>query len=124
MSVIFLCSAMIFIIQQIWKTLSGQLPMLNEKLNNKSPQNVLTGFTLIELSIVLVIIGLIIAGILTGRDLIDAAAQRAQITQIERYNTAVRTFQNKYGYIPGDIPDPYASSFSFIARGQYIGEGD
>ncbi len=82
------------------------------------------GFTLIELSIVLVIIGLIVGGILTGQDLIDSAAQRAQIAQIEKYNTAVRTFQNKFGYLPGDIPDPIASNFGFPPRGTLAGQGD
>lgn len=83
------------------------------------------GFTLIELSIVLVIIGLIVGGILTGRDLIDAAAIRAQVSQIEKYHTAVHTFQGKYGYLPGDIPNPYATNFGFpIARGTLAGEGD
>ncbi len=81
-----------------------------------------SGFTLIELSIVLVIIGLIVGGILTGRDLIDAAAQRAQITQIERYQTSVRTFQGKYGGLPGDLP--IAAQFGFQPRGLYNGEGD
>src|SRR5579863_4925333 len=84
-----------------------------------------SGFTLIELSIVLVIIGLIVGGILTGRDLIDAASQRAQITQIERYQTAVHAFQAKYGgYLPGDIPDPAASGFGFMPRGTLDGQGD
>ena len=83
-----------------------------------------SGFTLIELSIVLVIIGLIAGGILTGRDLIDAAAQRAQITQIEKYNTAVNTFRNKYGGLPGDLPDPYATNFGFQSRSTLIGQGD
>jgi prepilin-type N-terminal cleavage/methylation domain-containing protein len=48
-----------------------------------------TGFTLIEMSIVLVIIGLIVGGVLVGQDLIRAAYIRAQITQIEKFNTAV-----------------------------------
>jgi prepilin-type N-terminal cleavage/methylation domain-containing protein len=82
------------------------------------------GFTLIELSIVLVIIGLIAGGILTGRDLIRAAEARATISQIERYNTAANTFREKYGYLPGDIKDPEASQFGFAARGLYAGEGD
>src|ERR1700756_2788750 len=83
-----------------------------------------SGFTLIEMSIVLVIIGLIIGGILTGQDLINAAAIRAQISQIEKYNTAVNTFYGKYGYLPGDIPDPQASSFGFSPRGTLTGQGD
>jgi prepilin-type N-terminal cleavage/methylation domain-containing protein len=83
-----------------------------------------SAFTLIELSIVLVIISLIVGGVLVGRDLISAAAVRAQISQIEKYQTAVNTFRGKYGYVPGDIKDPDASNFGFLARGNYAGEGD
>jgi len=82
------------------------------------------GFTLVELSIVLVIVGLITGGVLVGQDLISAAATRAQISQIEKYQTAVNTFRGKYGYLPGDIPDPYASQYGFQARGSLPGEGD
>lgn len=84
----------------------------------------LTGFTLIELSIVLVIIGLIVGGVLVGRDLISASTIRAQISQIEKYQQAVNTFKGKYGYLPGDIPDPDASQFGFAARGTTAGQGD
>ncbi len=82
------------------------------------------GFTLIELSIVLVIIGLIVGGILTGQSLISAATVRAQITQIEKYNTAANTFYGKYGYLPGDIPATAAAQFGFASRGALRGEGD
>jgi prepilin-type N-terminal cleavage/methylation domain-containing protein len=83
------------------------------------------GFTLIELSIVLVIIGLIIGGVLVGQDLINAAGIRAQIKQIEQYQTAVNTFRGKYGYLPGDMPDPYATQYGFTARGTNgSGQGD
>ncbi len=82
------------------------------------------GFTLIEMSIVLVIIGLIVGGVLTGQSLIAAAGVRAQITQIEKFNTAAATFQGKYGYLPGDIPAGPAALFGFASRGQYAGEGD
>lgn len=72
------------------------------------------GFTLIELSIVLVIIGLIVGGILTGQDLIKAAEQRATLAQIEKYNTAVNTFRNKYNGMPGDLSVSVASSFNLF----------
>jgi prepilin-type N-terminal cleavage/methylation domain-containing protein len=71
------------------------------------------GFTLIELSIVLVIIGLIVGGVLVGQDLIKYAQIRATITQIEKLNTAVNTFQLKYNALPGDIPN--AGQLGFTA---------
>lgn len=72
----------------------------------------------------LVIIGLVVGGVLVGRDLIRAAAVRATISQIEKYNTAARTFYGKYGYLPGDILASPASQFGFAARGTNPGEGD
>lgn len=73
------------------------------------------GFTLIELSIVLVVIGLLVGGILVGRELIKSAQIRAQITQIEKYDAAVNTFRVKYGYRPGDLPSYLAARFGFFA---------
>lgn len=81
-------------------------------------------FTLIELSIVLVILGLIVGGILVGQDLIKSAAVRAQITQIEKYNQAVNTFKGKFGALPGDMPAATANQFGFAARGLGEGQGD
>jgi len=63
------------------------------------------GFTLIELSIVLVIIGLLAAGTLVGRDLIRAAELRAVISEVDKFKSAVNTFRSKYGCIPGDCPN-------------------
>jgi prepilin-type N-terminal cleavage/methylation domain-containing protein len=80
------------------------------------------GFTLIELAIVLVIIGLVVGGVLAGRDLIRAAHARAQISQIERFNTAKNAFYGKYGYLPGDIPN--GDQYGFPATGGVEGEGD
>ncbi len=66
------------------------------------PADTRSGFTLIELSIVLVVIGLVTAGILVGRDLIDQAELRSVITDVEKYQTAVNTFKAKYNCLPGD----------------------
>lgn len=80
------------------------------------------GFTLIELSIVLVIIGLIVGGVLTGQDLIKAAETRATIGQIEKYNTAINTFRTKYNSIPGDVPND--DNFGLETRTNTTGRGD
>jgi prepilin-type N-terminal cleavage/methylation domain-containing protein len=74
------------------------------------------GFTLIELSIVLVIIGLVVGGILVGRDLIKAAELRGFVSQIEKFNTAFNTFQLKYNCIPGDCANE-SQFFSTLQNG-------
>jgi len=82
------------------------------------------GFTLIEMAIVLVVIGLIVGGVLLGQDLIRAAETRATITQIEKYNTAVNTFRGKFNALPGDLNGQIATQFGFAARGSHTGQGD
>jgi hypothetical protein len=57
---------------------------------------------LIELSIVLVIIGLLVGSVLTGRELIHASELRAVITQHDKIIASIRTFQAKYNCLPGD----------------------
>lgn len=61
------------------------------------------GFTLVELSIVLVVIGLIVGGILAGSDLIKAAELRSVISDAEKYRTAIYAFRTKYRALPGDM---------------------
>lgn len=66
------------------------------------------GFTLIELSIVLVIIGLLAGGVIAGKALIEAAQIRSFVKQRERFDTAFNTFKLKYNCVPGDCVDPAA----------------
>lgn len=83
-----------------------------------------TGFTLIELSIVLVIIGLLVGGVMVGRDLIHASEVRAQVSQFEKFNTAVKTFKLKYQLLPGDMTFLQARQFSFTNSGGGAGDGN
>lgn len=80
---------------------------------NSTKTALTAAFTLIELSVVLVVIGLIVGGVLVGQDLIKAAAIRATVTQVEQFNTAANTFFGKYGYLPGDMPNPPAGELGF-----------
>ncbi len=77
--------------------------------------NTQKGFTLVELSIVLVIIGLIISSVLVGQDLIRSAELRATVTQYEQFNAAVATFRGKYGGLPGDVTGN--ASYGFVGDG-------
>ena len=67
------------------------------------PRTAQRAFSLVELSIVLVILGLLTGGILTGQNLIRAAELRSVTTEFQRYNAAVMTFRDKYFALPGDM---------------------
>lgn len=72
----------------------------------------------------LIIIGLVVGGILTGQTLVASAAVHNQIGQIQAYQSATNTFKLKYNYLPGDIPSSEASRFGFGSRGSNPGQGD
>ena len=79
------------------------------------------GFTLIELSIVLTIIGLIVGGILKGQELINNAKIKSQVAQVDTIKSAIYTFQDKYSYLPGDYNSP--SNLGWTA-GTSLGDGN
>jgi prepilin-type N-terminal cleavage/methylation domain-containing protein len=61
------------------------------------------GFTLIELSIVIVVIGLIVGGIVIGKSLVRSARLRGALDECQRYKQAVGNFSDKYKALPGDF---------------------
>ncbi|MEJ7927040.1 prepilin-type N-terminal cleavage/methylation domain-containing protein [Sphingobium sp. AN641] len=65
-------------------------------------------FSLVELSIVLVILGLLTGGILAGQSLIRAAEVRAISADASRYEAALAAFRDRYFSWPGDIKNATA----------------
>jgi len=60
-------------------------------------------FTLIELSIVLIIISLIVGGVVSGKSLIKSAELKSIISEFNGYLTAYNNFLIQYDDIPGDM---------------------
>lgn len=60
------------------------------------------GFTLVEIAIVLVIIGLLLGGVLKGQGLIDSAKVKNIIQQSNSLTAAVNAYQDKFRALPGD----------------------
>lgn len=67
-----------------------------------------SGFTLIEIAIVLVIIGLLLGGVLKGQELITSARVRNIISTQDGIKAAYFGFQDRFRALPGDYPGAQA----------------
>ncbi len=76
-----------------------------------------SAFSLIELSIVLIVIGLLIAGITGGASLIKSSELRSVMGEARGYAVAVNAFYSQFNALPGD----YATS---ISASDVVGDGD
>jgi len=61
------------------------------------------GFSLVEVSIVLLVVALLIGGIMTGRSLIRSSELQATMQEYSKYVQVVSTFRDKYFALPGDF---------------------
>lgn len=75
---------------------------MSKKLTNAS-----SGFTIIELAIVLMVIGIITGAIFKGQDLLEAAKIRSVLGDFNKIKIAVTHYHETFGVLPGD--DPMAS---------------
>jgi len=67
------------------------------------------GFTLVELAIVLVIIGIILGAVLKGQELINNAKIKRLYNQQREIAAALYTYYDRYSYFPGDDPNMTAT---------------
>jgi prepilin-type N-terminal cleavage/methylation domain-containing protein len=61
-----------------------------------------TGFTLIEIAVVLVIIGLLLGGVLKGQELINSAKVKNLATDFRNIPVFIYTYQDRFKALPGD----------------------
>ncbi len=62
-----------------------------------------SGFTLVEIAIVLVIIGLLLGGVLKGQELINSAKAKSYAQDFRTIQSALYGFQDRFKGIPGDL---------------------
>lgn len=63
-----------------------------------------TGFTLVEIAIVLVIIGVLLGGVLKGQELINSAKVKSAINDFRTTSTHIYAYQDRFRAMPGDDP--------------------
>ena len=78
------------------------------------------GFSLIEVAIAIVVIGLITSFAMKGKELIHTARLRSVVDQVNMIHVAVQTFVDKYGALPGDAQNAQ----QILGEGVENGRGD
>lgn len=81
------------------------------------PQSTQSGFTLIEIAIVLVIIGLLLGGVLQGQQLIENSRVKSATNTFNGIAAAAFSYQDRYGRMPGDDAAGAADATALQARG-------
>ncbi len=78
------------------------------------------GFTLIEIAIVLLIIGLLLGGIMKGQSMINSARVRAIANDLTGIEAAWVSFQDRYRSLPGD----FSRASTHLAEGAIDGNAN
>ncbi|HJV11514.1 MAG TPA: hypothetical protein VJ690_08430, partial [Burkholderiales bacterium] len=89
------------------------------------------GWTVVELAIVLVVVGIILTAIMNASSLIGGSHSQALQAGVKDLADAITRFRDRYGYLPGDMPNAttripgvVAGSCSASANGNGDGQID
>ena len=88
-----------------------EFPMRNTAISSRQ-----AGFTLVEIAIVLVIIGLLLGGILKGQEMITQARIKNVVNDFNGVTSAYFSYQDRYKAIAGDDPNAVTRWTSFSAQ--------
>jgi prepilin-type N-terminal cleavage/methylation domain-containing protein len=80
--------------------------------------NNIKAFTIVELAVVLVVIGIILAMAVKGKQLVEAAQIKADIKKIENIRTAMYIYYAKTGRYPDNRPDAHAQQYKVLDKTQ------
>jgi prepilin-type N-terminal cleavage/methylation domain-containing protein len=81
----------------------------------------LNGFSLIEISMVLLITGIIAGGVMKGRDLVEVAQLKSVVNDIQNFQVAYTNYVNLHGALPGDDKAATSKFGSKIKNGSGAG---
>ena len=87
-------------------------------MNYKTIPKHLSGFSLIELALVLIVIGILTGAIFKGQDILEAAKYRAVLNEIERIRTAVSLYHDTFGQWPGNDSEAKMRFGNSVENGQ------
>ncbi len=83
-----------------------------------------SGYTLVEIAIVLVIIGLLLGGVLKGQELIYNQKVKSTYDNYRQFTAAMYGYQDRYKALPGDDPQALTRGFIVQAGDPAIVDGD
>jgi len=75
------------------------MPNNEQRITNNGQR----GFTLLEMSIVLVIIAAVVAGLVVAQALIRSSQLQSVVSEVTTYTQAINNFRDKYSALPGDF---------------------